>query len=207
MTKRRWPWPLWVGKNRKGAVMSVMHQRWLHRLAKNPCTACDLHKTRHSLVIYRGNPQAKVLCLGEAPGYWEDQKGIPFVGRAGQLLNQLLMETGFDPQKDVYICNTIKCRPPDNRTPTPEELSSCRPLLEAQLRLVRPKVIVALGLTAVRSLGVGDPKGTMGSMVGKWYEYNGCRVIVVYHPAYLLRRPADMETEKMWLDEVRAVLG
>ena len=115
------------------------------------CTACELASTRQTVVISRGNPNADLMLIGEAPGAQEDDQGIPFVGRSGRALDQLLREVDLDPSRDVYICNAIKCRPPNNRRPKKAELAACRPWLNLQLEAINPKVIVLTGATAVEA--------------------------------------------------------
>lgn len=150
------------------------------------CTKCALAKTRTHTVFSRGNPAAKLCFVGEAPGADEDAQGLPFVGRAGQLLDKMIRAMGLDPDADVYVCNIIKCRPPGNRRPEPAETEACIPYLHEQLANVDPKVIVALGNTAVASL-IGTTLG-ITKLRGEWKLYRG-KVLVMptYHPSYLLR--------------------
>lgn len=150
------------------------------------CQKCVLHKERTQIVFGKGNPDAVLAFVGEAPGYNEDQKGIPFVGRAGQLLDTMIKAMGFATE-EVYICNINKCRPPGNRKPLPEEMECCKPFLVKQLDIVTPKVIVALGATAVEGLlgtGIGITKRR-----GNWGVYNGIPVMPTYHPSFCLRNP------------------
>ena len=152
------------------------------------CTACDLASNRQTVVISRGNPDADVMLIGEAPGAQEDVQGIPFVGRSGRALDQLLQEVDLDPSRDLYICNAIKCRPPKNRRPKKAELASCRSWLDLQLAAVDPKVIVLTGATAVEAiLGI---KGGMTQLRGQWQSWNGRSVMPIFHPSYLLRNPS-----------------
>ena len=152
------------------------------------CTACDLATTRQSVVISRGNSSSRLMLIGEAPGAQEDAEGRPFVGRSGRALDSLLMEVGLDPDKDLYVCNAIKCRPPNNRRPKKGELRSCRPWLDQQLALVDPVVIVLTGATAVEAiLGI---KGGMTQLRGQWQSWKGRAVMPIFHPAYLLRNPS-----------------
>lgn len=152
----------------------------------NTCIKCELGKTRTNFVFGVGNPNADIMFIGEAPGGEEDLQGIPFVGRAGQLLTKLLKVVGIE-RKDVYICNILKCRPPNNRKPLPSEIEMCKPYLIKQIELVKPKVIVALGATAVE--GLLNIKKKMGELRGSILSFNKIPVIVTYHPAALLRNP------------------
>ena len=155
------------------------------------CTACDLSRTRQTVVISRGDPAASLMLIGEAPGAKEDESGRPFVGRSGQLLDQLLREVGLDPDRDLYICNAVKCRPPANRRPKKGELLSCRPWLDLQIQLVNPEVIVLVGSTAVEAiLGI---KGGMTQLRGQWQHWQERSVLPIFHPSYLLRNPSKAE--------------
>jgi uracil-DNA glycosylase len=156
------------------------------------CTKCALSKTRIQTVFARGNPQARLCFAGEAPGADEDEQGLPFVGRAGQLLDRMIAAMGLDAAKDVYVCNILKCRPPGNRRPEPEEMAACFPYLHEQLALVKPHVIVALGNTAVSALL--DTKMGITKVRGQWKLYRGILVMPTYHPSYLLR-PSPQQTE------------
>ena len=152
------------------------------------CDSCDLALTRQQVVVSRGNPQARLMLIGEAPGAREDATGQPFVGRSGQALNRLLLEVGLSPERDLYICNAVKCRPPGNRRPRKSELSACRPWLDRQLELIKPRVIVLTGATAVEAiLGI---KGGMTQLRGQWQSWNGRAVMPIFHPSYLLRNPS-----------------
>ena len=157
----------------------------LNELIKN-CTNCPLHKSRNKFVFGVGNPDADVLVVGEGPGAEEDKQGEPFVGRAGKLLNDILKAIQFE-RSDVYIANIVKCRPPGNRTPVAEEMDSCFPYLNKQIELIKPKLILALGLTAAQ--GLLKKKDSLTSMRGKVYDYKGIKTMVTYHPAALLRNP------------------
>jgi uracil-DNA glycosylase family 4 len=150
------------------------------------CQKCGLGKTRKNFVFGVGNPQAKVVVVGEAPGADEDAQGEPFVGRAGQLLNKILEAVQFK-REEVFICNILKCRPPENRRPAPEEVELCEPYLWKQLELIKPRMILALGLTAAQSLL--KTTASLGQMRGKFFDYRGIKLMVTYHPAALLRNP------------------
>lgn len=150
------------------------------------CIKCGLHATRKNTVFSRGNPQAPICIVGEAPGEDEDNQGLPFVGRSGKLLDETITSLGLDPTKDIYVCNIIKCRPPGNRRPEEAEVNSCISYLEEQIQLVAPKVIVALGSTAVDSL---LPANTFGitKIRGKLFKFGKTALIPTYHPSYVLR--------------------
>lgn len=150
------------------------------------CTKCALGHTRTKFVFGVGNPNATLMLIGEAPGADEDAQGEPFVGRAGQLLNKILEAIHFK-RSDVYICNILKCRPPNNRKPTPEESELCKPYLKKQIDLIKPKVILCLGLTAAENL-LGTSE-SMSKLRGRVMQYEGVPVMVTYHPAALLRNP------------------
>ncbi len=149
------------------------------------CEKCELHATRTQTVFSRGNPEAAICIVGEAPGEDEDKTGIPFVGRSGNLLDKTLTEVGLDPTKDVYVCNVIKCRPPNNRRPTDDEVNCCIDYLEEQLKIVNPKVIIALGNTAVGNL-ISNPLG-ITKIHGKFFKRGTAVVMPAYHPSYVLR--------------------
>lgn len=151
------------------------------------CQLCPLGKTRNKFVYGVGNPNADLMLIGEAPGAKEDEIGEPFVGRAGQLLDKILAAIGFD-RDSVYIANILKCRPPGNRDPLPEEMSKCFPYLREQVRLVKPKVVCALGRIAAQA--VLNTKTPLGKLRGSWHQYEGVPLLVTYHPAALLRFPA-----------------
>ena len=152
------------------------------------CVACDLSKTRTHVVFGVGNQQADLLIVGEAPGANEDKQGEPFVGRAGQLLNNMLYAIGLQ-REDIYIANILKCRPPNNRDPRPEEVALCTPFLERQITLLQSKVILALGRIAAHFL-LGSTE-SLGKMRGREFDYRDTPLLVSYHPAYLLRSPRE----------------
>jgi DNA polymerase len=159
------------------------------------CTRCKLHKGRTNLVFGVGNPRAELMFVGEGPGADEDAQGEPFVGRAGQLLNNMIKAMGLR-REDVYIANVVKCRPPGNRTPEPDECETCSPFLMRQIAVIKPKVVVALGATAAKNLLAMN--SSLGDLRGRFYDFKpagsdssfpGARLAVTYHPAYLLRDP------------------
>src|SRR5579863_770381 len=159
------------------------------------CRRCKLHSTRKNIVFGTGNPQAELVFVGEAPGEEEDLQGKPFVGRAGQLLTKIINAMGFS-RDDVYIANIIKCRPPKNRNPEPDEISTCEPFLNRQLSSIRPKVICALGTFAAQTLLGTSQKITQ--LRGEFHTYRGVKVMPTFHPAYLLRNPR--EKRQVWED-------
>lgn len=169
------------------------------------CRQCPLCESRTQTVFADGSAHADLVFVGEAPGYHEDQQGVPFVGRAGQLLTDIIVKGMKMRREDVYICNVIKCRPPENRDPTPEEKRQCEPYLLRQLELVHPKVICALGGHAAKTLLKTEE--STGRLRGRWHFYHGIPLRVTYHPAYLLRNPSDKR--KTWEDvqEVMKVLS
>jgi uracil-DNA glycosylase len=150
------------------------------------CMKCSLGKTRTNFVFGVGNPNADVVVVGEAPGADEDAQGEPFVGRAGQLLNKILEAIQFK-REDVYICNILKCRPPNNRDPLPEEIDLCEPYLWKQMEIIKPKMILCLGRIAGQSLL--KTNDTLSALRGKFHDYRGIKLLVTYHPAALLRNP------------------
>lgn len=167
------------------------------------CSACELHEGRQRSVFARGNEGAELVFVGEGPGRDEDLQGLPFVGAAGQLLDKMVAAMGYA-RDDVYICNVVKCRPPNNRTPRPEEAVACSRFLKEQLAIVSPKVIVALGRCAAEHLGVAPPEGAWR---GRWGEHGGIRVMPTYHPAFLLRSPQQKRVVWEDLQGVMRVLG
>jgi uracil-DNA glycosylase family 4 len=169
------------------------------------CTRCKLAPGRTNLVFGTGNPNAELMFVGEAPGADEDLRGEPFVGRAGQLLTDIIERGMGMSRNDVYICNVIKCRPPDNRNPEPDEVSACEPFLFRQIDLVRPKVIVGLGTFAVQALL--KVKIPISRLRGKWHEMRGIKMMPTFHPAYLLRNPADKRLVWADIQEVMKFLG
>ena len=173
------------------------------------CEACGLCRSRRNTVFGVGHAQAQWMIIGEAPGEQEDRQGEPFVGKAGQLLDNMLRAVGLTraeagPEQQVYIANVLKCRPPMNRNPEPQEVAQCEPFLKRQVELVAPKLILAMGRFAVQSiLQTGEP---IGRLRGRVHAYQGVPVVVTYHPAYLLRNPADKARSWDDLCLARAVL-
>jgi len=161
------------------------------------CERCGLAAGRQRVVVSRGNPAARLMVIGEGPGQQEDDTGRPFVGRAGQLLDRILASVGLDSERDAYICNVVKCRPPANRRPTPAEMAACRPWLDAQINLVNPPLIVLAGATAVE--GVLGIRGGISRLRGQWQPLDGRWCLPVFHPSYLLRNPSRQEGSPKWL--------
>jgi uracil-DNA glycosylase len=159
------------------------------------CTRCSLSKGRNKIVFGDGDPNARLMFVGEGPGADEDASGIPFVGKAGQLLNNMIAATGLK-REQVYIANIVKCRPPQNRVPEPDEANTCTPFLFQQLDVVRPEVVVALGSTAATYL-LGA-KSSLSGLRGRVHQCRGTKLIVTYHPAYLLRDPR--QKKEAWQD-------
>jgi DNA polymerase len=168
------------------------------------CTRCKLHGTRHKIVFGDGNPKAELVFVGEGPGADEDAQGLPFVGRAGKLLTQMIEAMGLQ-RKDVYICNVVKCRPPENRQPEEDEVSTCSPFLLRQIDTIAPKVIVCLGAVAAKTL-LQTNRG-ISQFRGEWLEFRGRKLLATYHPAYLLRNPPAKSEVWKDLQKVMAVLG
>jgi uracil-DNA glycosylase family 4 len=168
------------------------------------CTRCKLHSTRHKIVFGDGNAKAELVFVGEGPGADEDAQGLPFVGRAGKLLTQMIEAMGLQ-RKDVYICNVVKCRPPENRQPEEDEVSTCSPFLLRQIDTIAPKVIVCLGAVAAKTL-LQTNRG-ISQFRGEWLEFRGRKLLATYHPAYLLRNPPAKSEVWKDLQKVMAVLG
>jgi DNA polymerase len=170
------------------------------------CRQCSLATTRTQTVFSRGNPDAQLCFVGEAPGADEDAQGLPFVGRAGQLLDRMIAAMGLSPEKDTYVCNILKCRPPGNRRPEPEEIATCIPYLHEQLLLIRPRVIVALGNTSVAALL--ETKLGITKIRGQWKLYRGQTLVMpTYHPSYLLRPgPQQAEAKRQAWDDLQLVM-
>lgn len=171
------------------------------RAAIGDCRRCKLWSGRTHLVFGVGNPKARLMFIGEGPGRDEDLQGVPFVGRAGQLLTDIITKGMGMKREDVYIANVIKCRPPENRNPEPDEVESCEPFLKKQIELIRPEVIVALGKFAVQTLL--QSKVPITRLRGTWHEYHGIKLMPTFHPAYLLRNPGD---KKLVWEDIKKVL-
>lgn len=169
-----------AGEKRRAATLSELYDR-IHT-----CTKCPLGHTRTNFVFGVGNPRAEIMFIGEAPGRDEDLKGEPFVGRAGQLLDKMLAAIELD-RTQVYIANILKCRPPDNRDPLPEESEACLPHLAEQIRLIAPPFLVCLGRVSAQILL--DTKTPISKLRGRWFEFGASRMLVTFHPAALLRNP------------------
>jgi uracil-DNA glycosylase len=181
------------------------------------CHRCELGKTRTKAVVGRGNEHASIMIIGEGPGQNEDEQGLPFVGRSGQLLEKILAAVKLTIEDDIYICNVVRCRPPENRVPTPAEVAACKPYLLEQIRLVDPKIILLTGATAVKA--ITGKKEAISKIRGTWIEWEGRLCMPIFHPAYLLRNPApdvgkpkwlmwqDIQAIRAKLDEVNALSG
>lgn len=161
----------------------------------NNCQRCGLGATRTNAVIGRGNPNAEILVIGEGPGQNEDETGLPFVGKAGQLLDKILAAVKLD-EAEVYIANIVKCRPPSNRKPTDKEMKACMPYLQEQIRIQDPKIILLMGATSVQGL-LGDKRG-ITKIRGQWLEWEGKLCMPMLHPAYLLRNPSREPGKPKW---------
>ena len=161
------------------------------------CEKCPLSKSRHNVVFSDGRPNPKLMLIGEAPGYWEDMKGLPFVGKAGQLLDKIFASVGFT-RDDIYICNTIKCRPPENRNPLPEEKSACYEYLQAQIDIIKPKIILICGNIALNTM-LPSERGITRAR-GKWFDGPyGAKMMPIFHPSYLLRNDSREKGSPKWL--------
>jgi len=200
--------PIWRLREKEGVSQEVVSTEknektndWIQlKQAVPACTACGLHKGRTQTVFGVGDENADWLLVGEAPGAEEDRLGEPFVGQAGKLLDNMLAAIGLKRGANVYIANVLKCRPPGNRNPEPEEVAKCTPHLLRQIELIRPKLIVAMGRFAAQTLLKTD--ATIASLRGRLHSYAGVPLIVTYHPAYLLRNLPDKS--KAWADLVFA---
>jgi uracil-DNA glycosylase len=168
------------------------------------CTRCRLHKQRTKIVFGVGNPHAELVFVGEGPGHDEDVQGLPFVGRAGKLLTQMIEAMGLQ-REDVYICNVVKCRPPENRAPADDEVATCSPYLYRQLDVIGPKAIVCLGAVAAQTL-LGT-KDSISRYRGFWFDFRNAKLLATYHPAYLLRNPNAKGEVWKDLQKVMTLLG
>jgi DNA polymerase len=187
-----------LSREEKIARLSAMDQ-----IEVRPCTRCRLCQTRTQTVFGEGDPEAAIFFIGEGPGENEDLQGRPFVGRAGELLNKMIAGMGLK-REQVFIANIVKCRPPGNRTPGPDEVAACTPYLVRQLEIVRPRVIVTLGLPATRYML--ETKLSMGQMRGQWQNWRGIRLMPTYHPAFLLRSYTPQNRQAVWND-LKAVMS
>ena len=162
------------------------------------CKKCSLHKTRTNIVFDDGFANPKLMLIGEAPGFYEDKQGKPFVGKAGQLLDKIFASVGLNRTEHIYICNTLKCRPPENRNPLPEEKEACWEYLKAQIDIIRPKIILLCGKFALSSF-IDTPLG-ITKMRGKWYDGPyGSKMMPIFHPSYLLRNDSREKGSPKWL--------
>jgi len=165
------------------------------------CHKCGLGETRTNIVFSDGVPNPKLMLIGEAPGFYEDKQGKPFVGKAGQLLDKIFECVGLTRKRDVYICNTVKCRPPENRNPEPAEKAACEEYLKAQIDIIQPKIILLCGNVAVQSI-LGNIGG-ITKIRGKWFEGNeyvhGAKLMPIFHPSYLLRNDSREKGSPKWL--------
>ena len=196
--------PVWRLRNRPAntpVVPAEAGTQWIEiKQAVPACTACALHKSRAQTVFGVGDENADWMLIGEAPGAEEDRLGEPFVGQAGKLLDNMLAAIDLKRGENVYIANVLKCRPPGNRNPEPDEVEKCTPFLKRQIALIQPKLIIAMGRFAAQTLLASD--ASIASLRGRVYSYEGVPLIVTYHPAYLLRSLADKS--KAWADLVFA---
>ena len=161
------------------------------------CTKCSLSIGRTNVVFGRGNPKARILIIGEGPGQQEDKQGLAFVGRAGKMLNKSFLSVGIDTNEDCYISNIVKCRPPNNRKPKSIEIEKCMPWLDSQIELIKPKVIVLAGSTAVQSyLNINQP---ISKIRGKWITRESIKYMPIFHPSYLLRNSSNEKGKPKWL--------
>ncbi len=151
------------------------------------CSKCPLHQTRNNAVFGNGNPDAEIMLIAEAPGFYEDQSGIVFQGKSGELLDKILAASGFNRDEHIFISNIVKCRPPNNRTPNETEKTTCLPYLYKQIEIIDPKIILLLGATALK--GLIDPNARITQIRGQWMDWNDRLVMPTYHPSALLRNP------------------
>ena len=181
------------------AFYTMINKLNFQNLEKNclSCVRCSLSTTRINVVFGRGNPKAKLFIIGEGPGQQEDEQGMAFVGRAGKMLDSVFSSVGIDTNKDCYISNIVKCRPPNNRKPLANEVSECIPWLTQQIKLINPKVIVLAGSTAVQSyLNVDEP---ISKLRGTWIIKENIKFMPIFHPSYLLRNPSKEKGKPKWL--------
>ena len=183
------------------ASLAAVHTLTELRAEIGDCRRCRLCEKRNTIVFGVGNPDAEIMFIGEGPGYEEDKQGEPFVGRAGQLLTQIITKGMQMQRSDVYIANVVKCRPPENRNPEPDEIAACEPFLVKQLEIIQPRIIVALGKFAAQTLLKDTTPITR--LRGKWQSYHGIKLMPTLHPAYLLRNPKD---KRLVWEDIKAVL-
>lgn len=195
-----------VSSNQRPDLFTVVEPREtleeIQRDLGEDCRRCKLWKGRKTIVFGSGNPNAELVFVGEGPGAYEDEQGLPFVGRAGQLLTEMIEKGLKIPRPAVYICNIVKCRPPNNRKPERDEVAACRGFVERQLNAIQPRAVCALGATAAETL-LGT-RESMGSLRGRWFEFKGFPLIVTFHPAYLLRDPS--KKRDAWTD-LKAIIA
>ncbi len=165
--------------------MSQINKLEILREETTNCKKCNLYKQHKNVVFGDGNPNAEIMLISEGPGYYEDLQGTTFVGKSGQLLDKILDASGFDRQKHIFIANIVKCRPPNNRDPLPEEIEACIPYLYQQIKIVNPKIIILLGATALK--GLIDKNAKITKIRGEWINWNGYNVMPTFHPSALLR--------------------
>ncbi len=195
--RRGWPKRLaplfYFSNNQKMKILeSANYSEFKKKLAESNCRLCDLSQSRTHIVVDRGNPEAKILFIGEGPGEKEDLEAKAFVGRSGKLLDKLMLEAGFDTNKESLIINVVKCRPPKNRSPKKIEAETCLPYLKKQMELVRPEIVILLGKTALQYILPDKEIVSMKEEVGKFFvsaSYPGAQFMIFFHPAYLLRDP------------------
>jgi DNA polymerase len=197
------PRPAQAGAPAQGDLLAAAHSGPRPTLAEvrahlGECTRCPLSAGRTTIVFGDGNPDADILFVGEGPGAEEDRRGLPFVGRAGELLTRMIERGMGIPRSQVYICNIVKCRPPQNREPAPNEIAACRPFLDRQIDAVAPKVIVALGRPATSVLLGRDVSITR--VRGVWHDYRGTPVMPTFHPAFVLRQYTEENRRLVWQD-------
>jgi|WetSurMetagenome_2_1015567.scaffolds.fasta_scaffold97127_2 uracil-DNA glycosylase len=178
--------------------------QWVQAMKDQPCVNCKLSRGRKNIVLFRGNPEARLMAIGEAPGREEDLTGSAFVGQAGQLGDRMFKYIDIDTNCDLYLCNVVKCRPPSNRDPEPEEIEACAPYLNAQIAMIKPRAIVVLGKVAAVSLGLIQKKHTLKTIIGQWLDYKNIPTIVIYHPAFLLRNASMKRQQALLLDKIKA---
>jgi len=191
-------------------LASTNYQEFRERFLATGCTKCPLHESRTNIVIDRGNPKSHILVIGEAPGENEDLQGKAFVGRAGQLLDKIMAAIGLDTNQDMLIINIAKCRPPNNRAPLDVEVKACRPYLERQIELVKPKIILLLGATALKHMIPEKKNFSMVEEAGNFFthsDYPDIQFMVLYHPAYLLYDPRKKEPMWQHVKKLKEYLG